>query len=58
MKNMTSLVKIFAFAMVIAIFSCSNGSTSEHDLLVKLIELCGQANIAGDAILKRFSKNG
>jgi len=33
-----------------------NGLTAnEHELLGKLIGLCGEVNIAGDAILKRYS---
>ena len=41
-----------------ALFTSENGglSTQEHDLLKKLINLCGQVNIAGDIIIKKYSK--
>jgi hypothetical protein len=39
-----------------ALNGAENGlTTDEHELLAKLIGLCGEVNIAGDAILKRYS---
>jgi len=39
-----------------ALHGSENGLTAdEHELLGKLIDLCGEVNIAGDAILKRYS---
>jgi len=39
-----------------ALYGAEDGLTAdEHELLGKLIGLCGEVNIAGDAILKRYS---
>jgi len=39
-----------------ALYGAEEGLTfDEHELLGKLIGLCGEVNIAGDAILKRYS---
>jgi len=39
-----------------ALYGAENGLTAdEHELLGKLIGLCGEVNIAGDVILKRYS---
>jgi len=39
-----------------ALFGAENGlKADEYALLGKLIDLCGEVNIAGDVILKRYS---